>query len=151
MQYRNITCVSDDLNAICTADEKSKPIDRRPCNTLCGQWLVSHWSQNVNLLQEKKHSRLFLLFFSFILLKCSGSCQNASITRRVWCSSSICNEDEQPLASRQCIPTHCVEQSIYKEVTESTTHAQKTKATTKKTTKKILPTTKASKITKKRS
>jgi len=63
------------------------------------------------------------------------------------------------LASRQCIPTHCVEQSIYKEVTESTTHAQKTKATTKKTikkttkktTKKILPTTKASKITKKRS
>ena len=55
MQYRTVTCVAHDLNSICTADEKLKPIDRRPCNTLCGQWLVSHWSDNVSDLRNGRN------------------------------------------------------------------------------------------------
>jgi hypothetical protein len=52
MQYRTVTCVSYDPNAICIADEKLKPIDRRPCNATCGQWLVSHWSDNVSFFKR---------------------------------------------------------------------------------------------------
>ncbi|UJR27555.1 hypothetical protein I4U23_008837 [Adineta vaga] len=52
MQYRLVTCISHDINSICTADEKSKPIDRRPCNALCGQWIVTHWSDNVSIFYQ---------------------------------------------------------------------------------------------------
>ncbi|CAF1018172.1 unnamed protein product [Rotaria sp. Silwood1] len=117
MQYRNITCVSYDPNAICTADENLKPIDRRPCNTSCGHWLVSHWSDN-----------------------CTGSCNNATLTRRVWCSSSICNQHERPSSTRRCILSHCTNASIYK-TKPNTTSIRPTLNTTLKTTKVQLNTT----------
>ncbi len=55
MQYRTVTCVSHDSNSICTVDDKLKPIDRRPCNATCGQWLVSHWSQNVSFFRNTRN------------------------------------------------------------------------------------------------
>lgn len=58
MQYRTVTCLSHDPNAICTADEKLKPSDQRPCNTTCGDWLVSHWSSSVsNVCQSHTDAR----------------------------------------------------------------------------------------------
>lgn len=48
MQYRTVRCVAHDINAICTADENLKPIDRRPCNQSCGEWKVSQWSSEVS-------------------------------------------------------------------------------------------------------
>ena len=49
MQHRLVTCVAPDINAICTADENLKPPNQRPCSALCGQWTVSHWSENVSI------------------------------------------------------------------------------------------------------
>ena len=69
MQYRTVICVSHDTNSICTADEKIKPLDRRPCNITCGQWLVSHWSDDVSdvFRYGKNHDYyLLVLFLNFI-------------------------------------------------------------------------------------
>ncbi|CAF0831949.1 unnamed protein product [Rotaria sordida] len=117
MQYRTVTCVSHDPNAICTADENLKPIDRRPCNASCGHWLVSHWSDN-----------------------CTGSCNNSTLTRRVWCSSSICNQHERPSSTRRCILLHCTNGSIYK-TKLSTTSIRPTISSSLKSAKVQLTTT----------
>ncbi|CAM4811019.1 unnamed protein product [Rotaria magnacalcarata] len=98
LQYRTVTCMPYDLNSICTADENLKPIDRRPCNATCGHWLVSHWSDN-----------------------CTGSCDNATVTRQVWCSTSMCNQYERPPSTRRCILSDCTNGSLYKKLTTTST------------------------------
>ncbi|CAF0803716.1 unnamed protein product [Adineta ricciae] len=128
MQHRLVTCVAPDINAICTADEKLKPPNRRPCSALCGQWTVSHWSEN-----------------------CTGTCSNATVTRRVSCSSSICNQNERPLSTRRCIPSYCTNESIHKQINITTTIQSTTvsiqkklpKITTKHVEKTSTPTTKS--------
>ncbi len=133
MQYRTVICVSHDTNSICTADEKLKPNDRRPCNTTCGQWLVSHWSDDVSIFRYGKthdHSQSYLYnFLFFLLLKCTGSCNNATLTRRVWCSSSVCNQHERPLSTRRCILSTCTNGSIHKKLTTTSTTISTLKST----------------------
>jgi len=132
MQYRTVTCVSHDSNSICTADEKLKPIDRRPCNATCGQWLVSHWSENVSFFRNRD-------YLSFFFLKCTGSCNNATLTRRVWCSSSVCNQHERPSSTRRCILPHCTNRSIDQK--SNTTSTRPTTTSSLKSTKTQLNTT----------
>lgn len=136
MQYRSVICVSQDTNSICTADEKLKPNDRRPCNTTCGQWLVSHWSDDVSIFKYGKthgHCQSLPIYLFFLLLKCTGSCNNATLTRRVWCSSSVCNQHERPLSTRRCILSTCTNGSIHKKLT--TTSTRSTTISTLKSTK----------------
>lgn len=68
MQYRSVICISQDTNSICTADERLKPIDRQPCNSTCGQWLVSHWSENVSLIKKNFTiiSKYMTIYFVFL-------------------------------------------------------------------------------------
>lgn len=132
MQYRNVTCMSHDSNSICTADERFKPMDRRPCNSTCGQWFVSHWSENVSFSRQSfsllnNLEKLIHYFFC----KCMGPCDNATLVRRVWCNSSICNQDQRPFSTRRCIPAHCANQSIYKNQTTTSTQLMTTKTTSK--------------------
>jgi hypothetical protein len=55
------------------------------------------------------------------------------VTRRVWCSSSVCNQHERPLSTRRCILSHCVNNSIYKKL--NTTSIRSTIISTTKSTK----------------
>ena len=87
----------------------------------------------------------------YLFSKCIGPCGNATLVRRVWCSSLICNQDERPLSTRRCIPSHCANQSIYKNLTTTSTIATKvvnkiskpTSTTTKPTTTIKKPPTKS--------
>lgn len=74
-------------------------------------------------------------FFSSV--KCTGSCNNATLARRVWCSSSVCNKHERPLSTRRCILSHCVSGSIHQKLNTTSTKVPTT------TNKKILTTTTA--------
>ena len=89
-----------------------------------------------SLVRECKSHSSSLSHFSLCFFKCTGSCKNATVTRRVWCSTSICNQDERPLTTRRCILSHCVNQSIYKKLDTTSV-----RSTVKTTPKKIQTTT----------
>ncbi|CAF3724594.1 unnamed protein product, partial [Rotaria sordida] len=71
---------------------------------------------------------------------CTGSCNNSTLTRRVWCSSSICNQHERPSSTRRCILLHCTNGSIYK-TKLSTTSIRPTISSSLKSAKVQLTTT----------
>ncbi|CAF4833540.1 unnamed protein product, partial [Rotaria magnacalcarata] len=52
---------------------------------------------------------------------CTGSCDNATVTRQVWCSTSMCNQYERPPSTRRCILSDCTNGSLYKKLTTTST------------------------------
>ncbi len=60
-------------------------------------------------------------YLSFVFLKCTGSCNNATLTRRVWCNSSVCNQDERPSSTRRCVLSHCTNRSIHQNLNTTST------------------------------
>jgi hypothetical protein len=64
---------------------------------------------------------------------------NATLTRRVWCSSSVCNQHQRPSSTRRCILSHCANASIYTKLTHTSTRP--TVFTSVKSTKALISTT----------